>query len=58
MVYEVSGNYVDGLEEDAELIVDYFGRDFVIPQKSKSPILFRDSTGDSFESSFVSSGTY
>lgn len=46
MVYEVYGNYVDGLEEDAERIMDYFGRDFVIPQKNKSPILLRDSTGD------------
>ncbi|GFO61669.1 integrative genetic element Gsu21, integrase [Geomonas silvestris] len=48
MVYEVYGNYVEGLEEDEERIFDYLGRDFVIP-KSKSPIPFRDRTGDSLE---------
>ena len=28
MVYEVYGNYVDGLEKDTGLISDYFGCDF------------------------------
>ncbi|TSK08439.1 MAG: DUF3596 domain-containing protein [Geobacter sp.] len=49
MVYEVYGNYVEGLEEDGERIFDYLGRDFVIPQNRKSPIPFGDRTGDSFE---------
>ena len=29
MVYEVYGNYVEGLEEDREKILNYFGEDFV-----------------------------
>lgn len=28
-VYEVSGNYVEGLEEDAGKILEYFGKDFL-----------------------------
>lgn len=53
MVYEVYGNYVEGLEEDAENIFQYFGRDYVFPRKSKSPIPLRDSTGDSFANNLV-----
>jgi integrase len=34
MVYEVYGNYVEGLEEDGERIFEYFGKDFVIPRKA------------------------
>ena len=49
MVYEVYGNYVEGLEEDAEKIIDYVGRDFVLGQKSKSPVPYGYSTGDSLE---------
>lgn len=48
VVYEVYGNYVDGLEEDAEAIMSYFGEDFIKSQKNKSPVSFGDSTGDSF----------
>ncbi len=29
MVYEVYGDYIEGLEEDFWLILEYFGRDFV-----------------------------
>jgi integrase len=29
MVYEVYGNYVEGLEEDAGRILEYFGKDFL-----------------------------
>ncbi|MEA5112829.1 MAG: DUF3596 domain-containing protein [Geobacteraceae bacterium] len=47
MVFEVYGNYVEGLEEDAERILSYFGKDFLTPGKSKSPARFGDSTGDS-----------
>jgi len=56
MVYEVYGNYVEGLEDDAEEMLDYFGKDFVLPRKRKSPVLFGDSTGDSLLNSFVTSG--
>ncbi len=54
-VYEVGwigvvyGNYVEGLEEDGERIFEYMGRDFVIPKKSKSPVPYGYSTGDSYE---------
>jgi integrase len=51
MVFEVYGNYVEGLEEDAENILEYFGNDFVMPRKSKNPALFRYSTGHSLRSS-------
>ncbi|WP_026843307.1 Arm DNA-binding domain-containing protein [Citrifermentans bremense] len=57
MVYEAYGNYVEGLEDDAEEMLDYFGRDFVLPRKSKSPVPFRDSTGDSLRSSALTTGT-
>jgi len=51
MVYEVYGNYVEGLEEDGERIFEYFGKDFVFTQKSKSPVPYGYSTGDSLSSS-------
>jgi integrase len=38
MVYEVYGEYIDGLEQDAEKILDYFGPDFLSP-KTKNPAL-------------------
>ena len=37
MVYEVYGNYVEGLEEDAEAIYHYFGEDFITPRKKRKP---------------------
>jgi integrase len=57
MVYEVYGNYVEGLEEDGGRIFEYMGRDFVIPQKSKSPVPYGYSTGDSLQSSALATGT-
>lgn len=45
MVYEVYGNYVEGLEEDAAGILNYFGRDFLEPRKKKNPVLNGYSTG-------------
>ncbi|GAM11349.1 putative lambdoid prophage Rac integrase [Geobacter sp. OR-1] len=36
MVYEVYGNYVEGLEKDREKILDYFGRDFVEAELKKA----------------------
>ncbi|MBT0654152.1 site-specific integrase [Geomobilimonas luticola] len=36
MVYEVYGDYIEGLEEDFWLILEYFGRDFV-EGKAKQP---------------------
>lgn len=45
MVYEVYGNYVEGLEDDAENIFEYFGQDFTNPRKRKNPVQFGYSTG-------------
>lgn len=36
MVYEVYGKYVEGLEEDREKILDYFGGDFVAAELKKA----------------------
>ena len=47
MVLEVYANYVEGLEEDAENIFNYFGQDFLTPRKTKAPALYGYSTGDS-----------
>jgi len=32
MVFEVYGNYVEGLEQDVIKILDYFGKDFIAPE--------------------------
>lgn len=45
MVYEVYGNYVEGLEDDAEAIFYYFGQDFIMPRKKENPARFGYSTG-------------
>ena len=45
MVFEVYGNYVEGLEEDAELIFNYYGQDFITPRKKENPLLFRTVPG-------------
>ncbi len=39
MVYEVYGDYIEGLEEDFWLILEYFGRDFVEPKRKTPPHL-------------------
>ena len=53
MVFEVYGNYVEGLEDDAENILEYFGKDFIMPRKNKGPELFIYSTGHSSEASAI-----
>jgi len=53
MVFEVYGNYVEGLEDDAEKIFEYFGQDFITPRKNKGPALFRYSTGHSSHVSVI-----
>jgi len=57
MVFEVYGNYVEGLEEDAENIFNYFGEDFLYPRKTKNPALFGDSTGDSRRFTYANHST-
>ena len=38
MVYEVYGNYVEGLEQDAGKILEYFGNDFITLYERKPPL--------------------
>lgn len=45
MIYEVYGNYVEGLEDDAEAILEYYGEDFIRGKKIKNPVLCGYSTG-------------
>jgi len=39
MIYEVYGDYIEGLEEDFWLILEYFGRDFVETKAKRPPHL-------------------
>jgi len=39
MVYEVYGNYVEGLEQDALKILNYFGQDFIMPEIKQHAIV-------------------
>ena len=43
MIYEVYGEYVDGLEEDRLKILNYFGQDFLDPKQNTHPL--RDARG-------------
>jgi integrase len=52
MIYEVYGNYVEGLEKDAGKILDYFGKDFIeLKQKTTSSFAMNhgESTGESYK---------
>ena len=46
MIYEVYGNYVEGLEEDAGNILEYFGKDFV-GLKENTTLPFTATLGES-----------
>jgi len=37
MIYEVYGDYIEGLEDDFWDILEYFGRDFAEPKKKNIP---------------------
>ena len=37
MVYEVYGDYIEGLEQDAWKILEYFGRDFIETKGQRPP---------------------
>jgi len=39
MVFEVYGNYVEGLEQDVVKILDYFGKDFIAPEVKQHAII-------------------
>ena len=43
MVYEVYGDYIEGLEEDAWKILEYFGRDFLETKAKRPSILLEHS---------------
>jgi len=45
MIYEVYGNYVEGLEEDTESILEYYGEDFIRAKKIKNPATYGYGTG-------------
>lgn len=50
MIYDVYGNYVEGLETDAGKILVYFGKDFLdLKEKTTSPFAINhgESTGES-----------
>ena len=56
MIYDVYGNYVDGLEEDAGKILEYFGKDF-IGLKENTTLPFTATLGESHgESGKVETG--
>lgn len=39
MVFEVYGNYVEGLEQDVVKILDYFGKDFIAPEVKQHAVI-------------------
>jgi len=39
MVFEVYGNYVEGLEQDVMKILDYFGKDFIAPEVKQHAVI-------------------
>lgn len=45
MIYEIYGNYMEGLEEDTEDILEYFGEDFISAKKKKNPATYGYGTG-------------
>ena len=47
MVYEVYGNYVEGLETDAGKISGYFGKDF-FELRENIPVTFANNYGESW----------
>jgi integrase len=49
MVYEVYGDYIEGLEEDYWKILEYMGKDFIQP-KGKTPAIFQNRVESSVES--------
>ena len=42
MVYEVYGDYVEGLENDRYQILNYFGQDFLDPKHNRHPLSQRE----------------
>lgn len=38
-MFEVYGRYVHGLEQDVEKILEYFGKDYILPEMKQHAIL-------------------
>ena len=50
MIYEVYGDYVEGLEDDFSRILEYFGKDFIVKKRTNSSAaltLYGESFGES-----------
>jgi integrase len=52
MIYEVYGDYIEGLEEDFWQILAYFGRDFAQPKMKASSTMIEYQNGYTFPPSF------
>lgn len=48
MIYEVYGDYIEGLEEDFWLILEYYGKDFAQPKMKQSAIMMEYQNGFNF----------
>jgi len=48
MIYEVYGDYIEGLEEDYWLILEYYGKDFAQPKMKQSAITMEYQNGFNF----------
>jgi integrase len=51
MIYEVYGDYIEGLEEDFWLILEYYGRDFAQPKMKQSATMIEYQNGFNFHPS-------
>jgi integrase len=51
MIYEVYGDYIEGLEEDFWLILEYYGRDFAQPKMKQSATTIEYQNGFNFSPS-------
>jgi integrase len=48
MIYEVYGDYIEGLEEDFWQILEYYGRDFAQPKMKASTTMLEYQNGQAF----------
>ncbi len=48
MIYEVYGDYIEGLEEDFWQILEYYGRDFAQPKMKASATMMEYQNGQAF----------
>jgi integrase len=48
MIYEVYGDYIEGLEEDFWLILEYYGKDFAQPKMKQTSTMIEYQNGFNF----------